>query len=65
MALSLCEPTRGFLRGVEHDLCAGVIVASLKPAAILHRSDDSHFLDTLAERFCRSFQSLQTNEKNS
>lgn len=32
---------------------------------IFHRSDDSHFPDVLEEDFCRSFQSLQPNEKNS
>jgi hypothetical protein len=37
--------------------------ASLKPAAVFHRSDDSHFQGALEECFCRSFQSLHINEK--
>jgi hypothetical protein len=36
----------------------GSFFALLKPAAVIHRSGDSHFLDALEECFCRSFQSL-------
>ena len=37
----------------------------LSTAVNTHRSDDSHFPDAFEESFCRGFQSLHTNEKNS
>lgn len=49
---SLCEPTRGKLRGVEHEFYVWeVFFAPLKPAAVIHRPGDSHFLDALEEHF--------------
>ena len=41
----------------------GSSFAPLKPAAVIHRPGDSHFLDALEEHFCRRFQSLNSMKK--